>query len=75
MLLYQNEMGNSLDSTERNRKKQDSNPPNLKSFMSRIRMTETNNDDDDDLSVDESCNCDDFVDNDDDISVTSQYTI
>jgi hypothetical protein len=72
---HQNEMGNSLDSTARNRKKQDSNPPNSKSLTSRIIMTETNNDDDDDLSVDESCNCDDFVDNDDDISVTSQYTI
>jgi hypothetical protein len=48
--------------------------PNLNSFKRQKRTIEVNSIDDDDLSVDESCNHDEFVDNDDDISVISDYT-
>lgn len=48
---------------------------NLNSFKHRHRTTEMNNINDDDLSVDESCHDDDFVDNDDDISIISDDTM
>lgn len=48
---------------------------NINSFKHQNRTTEINNINDDDLSVDESCYDDDFVDNDDDISIISDYTM